>query len=526
METNSPQPGMWQRSTTRHFLRWLFSWPTLRRILIAFACVATLIALFYVVEDWRGKRAWLAFKNRMEARGEHFDLASIVPKPVPPEQNFAMTPLLKPLLDYTRVNGTNVWRDPEGVRRAEAVNVDTVARPGEKSPLRSGRWATGTLTDLGAWQAFYRDNANYPAPAQPGAADDDVLLALSKFDAELAELRAAVARPYSVFPVHYEEGVDVLLKHLAVLRKLALLPSLRAIALLELGRSDAALGDVELVLQMGEALKDEPLFIPQLVRFAILQIALQPVWEGLAQGRWNEAQLAALQGHLERVHPLEGYPVSLRGENTIFVGQTVDSLRTGRYFLRDLGSGGDRQSTWLERFLTRATPDGWFYQNQLVCSRLLLEQYLPAADLQRQCIDLNVLKAGDAAVERLAARRTPYNLIASMLVPACGRVAERFAYAQTTVDLAQVACALERYRLDHGQYPETLDALAPQFIAKLPHDVITCQPLKYRRTDDGRFVLYSVGWNQQDDGGKVVLGKRDGTVQTRTGDWVWQYPPK
>ena len=82
-----------------------------------------------------------------------------------------------------------------------------------------------------------------------------------------------------------------------------------------------------------------------------------------------------------------------------------------------------------------------------------------------------------------------------------------FAYAQASVDLARMAIALERYRLAHGEYPESLDALAPQFMEKVPHDVIGGRPLHYRRTDDGQFVLYSVGWNETDDGGVVVLTK-------------------
>ena len=96
---------------------------------------------------------------------------------------------------------------------------------------------------------------------------------------------------------------------------------------------------------------------------------------------------------------------------------------------------------------------------------------------------------------------------------------------QTSVDLARVACALERYRLANGQFPETLEALAPKFIEKLPHDVINGQPLKYRRTDDGQFVLYSVGWNETDDGGKVGLTK-NGNLDAKQGDWVWRYPAK
>jgi hypothetical protein len=109
-----------------------------------------------------------------------------------------------------------------------------------------------------------------------------------------------------------------------------------------------------------------------------------------------------------------------------------------------------------------------------------------------------------------------------MLLPALGRFAEKCARAQSSVDLARVACSLERCRLANGQFPDTLDALAPKFIAKLPHDVINGRPLKYRRTDDGQFVIYSVGLNETDDGGIVGLTKA-GSPDWEKGDWVWHY---
>jgi hypothetical protein len=112
-----------------------------------------------------------------------------------------------------------------------------------------------------------------------------------------------------------------------------------------------------------------------------------------------------------------------------------------------------------------------------------------------------------------------------MLLPSLGRIAEKCAYAQSSVDLARVACALERYRLANGQFPDTLDALAPKFIAKLPHDLINGEPLKYRRTDDGQFVIYSVGINETDDGGKVELTK-SGSADWHKGDWTWPSPAK
>ena len=88
---------------------------------------------------------------------------------------------------------------------------------------------------------------------------------------------------------------------------------------------------------------------------------------------------------------------------------------------------------------------------------------------------------------------------------------------------AFVACALERYRLEQSQYPKALDALVPQFAEQLPYDIVAGQPLKYRLTGDGQFVLYSVGWNEKDDGGQLVLNK-DGRPNSEQGDWVWRYP--
>ena len=62
----------------------------------------------------------------------------------------------------------------------------------------------------------------------------------------------------------------------------------------------------------------------------------------------------------------------------------------------------------------------------------------------------------------------------------------------------------------------------PEFITQLPHDVITGQPLNYRRTDDNQYLLYSVGWNQTDDGGVPGLTKSGEAIDQMTGDWVWR----
>ena len=45
-------------------------WRTARRLLLVLAAAATLIALFYTVENWRGRRAWDNRRHELEARGE------------------------------------------------------------------------------------------------------------------------------------------------------------------------------------------------------------------------------------------------------------------------------------------------------------------------------------------------------------------------------------------------------------------------------------------------------------------------
>jgi hypothetical protein len=43
------------------------------------------------------------------------------------------------------------------------------------------------------------------------------------------------------------------------------------------------------------------------------------------------------------------------------------------------------------------------------------------------------------------------------------------------------------------------------------------------RKNDQHFVLYSVGWNEVDDGG-ITVQHKDGTEDRENGDWVWHYP--
>jgi hypothetical protein len=64
-----------------------------------------------------------------------------------------------------------------------------------------------------------------------------------------------------------------------------------------------------------------------------------------------------------------------------------------------------------------------------------------------------------------------------------------------------VGLALKLFKQKTGAYPETLDKLAPEFLDSIPVDPFTGKALVYRKVDDG-FLLYSLGQNRRNDGGK------------------------
>jgi tetratricopeptide (TPR) repeat protein len=387
------------------------------------------------------------------------------------------------------------------------------------------------VSDLKVWQNYYRELAaktnEFSVPSQPQSPAADVLQALSKYDSGIEELRAASRLPSSRFPLNYdsEPPSAILLPHLAALKRSIRVLQLRAIAELQLGQSEKALDDVKLMLRLTDSIRPEPILISHLVRIAMVNITLQPIWEGLAEHKWSDVQLVELDSELAKLDFLPDYGAAMRGEMVLCQEGIIDYLRRHPEQISDMSDAGDSTQPAPAVSINYLIPSGWFYQNQFRCSRFMVQQYLPLADLEHRIISPASLRHANAALDLEFRHVSAYNRLEAMFLPAFGGAVKKFAYAQTSVDLARVAIALERYRLAHGGYPESLDALAPQFIAQIPHDIINGQPLKNRRMSNGQFVLYSVGWNEADDGGEVGRIKY-GTPDISEGDWVWRYPAK
>jgi len=512
------------------FIRWVCHWRNFKRFVFGVACVVTVIALFYAEEDWRGKYDLEKFKRQWEAKGEKFNYSDFIPPCPPDDQNFALAPIV--YSSYGQIltrEGKEIPFKDRDTNFVSWLKMDIVHNY-EESP-KNGDWRIAKMSDLKVWRDYYRALAartnEFPTAPQPQSPAADVLLALSKYDSAIEELREASKLPYSRFPIEYgkDDPAAILLPHLATLKQCSLALQLRAIAELQNGQSEKALDDVKLALYLVNSIRTEPFLISHLVRIAMTEITLQPIYEGLAECKWSDAQLTELDSELAKLDFLVDYEFSMRGE-MIFGMTETEYLRRSRNFqalgYNENGSRNDAAS----HLGLRVAPASFFYRNELTIAQMHERWMLPIVDVINRIVSPKTVQQNNAAANKELQHGWPYNILARMFFPGVGSVVGKYAREQSSLDLARTAIALERFRLAHGKFPDSLDELAPQFIAKVPHDIINGRPLHYQREANGQFILYSVGWNETDDGGIVAHKKNSESPDFESGDWVWKYPQK
>lgn len=101
------------------------------------------------------------------------------------------------------------------------------------------------------------------------------------------------------------------------------------------------------------------------------------------------------------------------------------------------------------------------------------------------------------------------SILAKMVLPATKQLDDAYMRLRGRQAALEVMLATQAYRRDKGEFPESLDALIPQYLEAVPFDPCDRNGgrIHYRRDSTTNAVVWSAAQDGNDDGGAVETGK-------------------
>jgi hypothetical protein len=291
----------------------------------------------------------------------------------------------------------------------------------------------------------------------------------------------------------------------------------------------------------------EPLEISYFTRFRWVTMAQRVTWEALQARVWSDSELAALQREWESPNFFIGLPetAAFARAGTIALcdfqrqkppppGPTlrefISALINSPGRARDAAASGWRNAHY-RKYESYEDETAWLlyfrdceldFRRALTANSWSELRNLPSATNSRPARASNSV-LGVEALRYVGAG--PYGGFQRQGLPLLARAAE----AEARRRLLVTAIAIERFHLANHFYPDSISKLVPDFIKSLPKDFMDGELLRYRRTDDDRFLLYSVGIDGKDDRGQLLTEGSPPQVGAGFGrsegpDIVWPLP--
>jgi len=198
-----------------------------------------------------------------------------------------------------------------------------------------------------------------------------------------------------------------------------------------------------------------------------------------------------------------------------------------------------------------------FFKPVLVNDVTFLHRYLTAiVEASREAESLPAYEAAfakgfDQSQLDVMEQRPMLHMFSRIMLPALDAATRTHFQALATQRMAATALAIRLYEADHGQRPDTLEQLVPDYLPAVPRDPFTLdEPIKYKPEgakliawrhvrdgqvtgpllpDTGPAILYCVGSNRTDHGGLVVVdrqGELDQHERFREGDQWFLLDPE
>ncbi len=325
-------------------------------------------------------------------------------------------------------------------------------------------------------------------------------------------LREVAARRRAVRPIppvgrNQPLLMAVALPELGQAREFARMNAARMHLALEAGDLDEYTDALEANLALARICAHQPTLIDALVAYAIEALAIRRARMSL--GEFPSADwLEAIEGALDRQRIAA--PPSFH-----FGCERLWSLDAIAWTFSDPSN---------VRFGANSPALGAFTGGMAPINTLWVGTYRGNRDAFSRYYDETTRRADQPPHARDPVAVEPGGLLADVFLSATENVLQTFDRIRIDRDGLRVLIALERFRMRHGDYPDTLAQLVPDCIDHIPPDPWSGLPFGYVRVDPatdrlGRsFLLYSVGADGTDDAGREAPMSTDRFKATAPGE--------
>jgi len=343
--------------------------------------------------------------------------------------------------------------------------------------------------DAGDLPVVGKGESEIPPPGAPWAQLEDVEALLAKYADTMRRLHEAADKGGAArFDLDFGDGFAMLLEHVQSLRSGARMLSLEAHVRAHRGDAHGAAESIHAMNVLGNSLEQEPVLVSLLVRIAVHGISVDVCRRLLPHVEFSDADLQRLSDDYRTTRYNEGFRRAM-------VGERVMGIQAIQNPAGDPGIGAEippvagpmlglNRNDDLAQYLTLS-------ERMIEAAKKPMPQSRDEVDL----VDQDLRALGSTKVKKFR------YVLTLLLLPATGAALEAAARGNAMNDAAATAIAIERYRRKHGQIPDKLGQLVPDFLPQVPIDPYDGKPLRYVVRDD-EYLLYCVGRDRVDDGGE------------------------
>jgi len=326
-----------------------------------------------------------------------------------------------------------------------------------------------------------------PSPGQPWPDLEAAEKLLQQYEGSLRQLHAAAESGSPArYPADFSQGPTMHLEYVQSLRAGARLLLLEAHVRAHRGDAQGAARSIHAIFMLADSLKQEPVFISQLVRYALDGIGQTVLQRQLPAVAFPDGDLERFQGHLRAVDYSDGAHRAMMGERVMGITATPDPSSMGPSGDVAVVSWGPFRDANLANYLK--------YMNRIVAAT---KRPWPQARLETAQIGGDI----QAATSGRSALSSPGHIMVRLVLPGTSRFLDAAVRATAFNRATDAVIAVERFRRASGRLPEKLEELVPKYLPQVPADPFDGQPLRYVLRNK-EYVIYSVGEDGVDNGGQ------------------------